>query len=95
MQKKTVQVSYIFEIEYDENSDHFTSSLQAYREVMYPSAQPEDMIKSAIAMAHQRGANALLEGIGHVKMNGRCPDEDMYCGIDIDDDSPIPEVEFI
>jgi hypothetical protein len=46
-----------------------------------------------VYQAHRRGGDSLLEGIGYVKVNGRVEDEEMYCGIDLDDDDPIPEID--
>jgi hypothetical protein len=90
----TVELTYIFEVDYDSASDDFQEAFKSYREVINSNADEEDFLKNAVYQAHRRGGDSLLEGIGYVKVNGRVEDEEMYCGIDLYDDDPDPEIEI-
>jgi len=88
----TVELTYIFEVEFDSASDDFQEAFKSYREVINSNADEDEFVKNVVYQAHRRGGDSLLEGVGYVKVNGRVEDEEMYCGIDLDDDDPIPEI---
>lgn len=89
----TVELTYTFEVEFDSASDDFQEAFKSYREVINSNADEDDFVKNAVYQAHRRGGDSLLEGIGYVKVSGRVEDEEMYCGIDLDDDDPMPEID--
>lgn len=87
----TVELTYTFEVEFDSASDDFQEAYKSYREVINSNANEDEFVKNVVYQVHRRGGDSLLEGVGYVKVNGRVEDEEMYCGIDLDDDSPIPD----
>lgn len=95
MKKRTIKIEYIIEVQYDEESEEFQSALESYREVLDSDGDADDLVLNAVCQAQRRGRYSMLEGVGYVKVNGHVEDESMYCGIEIDDDDPAPDVEFL
>jgi hypothetical protein len=90
----TIELTYSFEVEFDSASNEFQEALKSYREVIDSDADEDDFIKSAVIQAHRKGGGSLLEGIGYVKVRGRVTDDEMFCGIELDDDDPLPDIEI-
>lgn len=94
MTKKTVTLTYTIEVEYDEHSEAFQNAYSDYIVSIDSSADTEDFVQNVVYQAHRGGADRMIEGAGYVKCNGSLENEELYCGIDIDDDDPMPEIEM-
>jgi hypothetical protein len=94
MTKKTVTLTYTIEVEYDETSEAFENAYSDYTESIDGSADIEDFVQNVVYQAHRGGAHRMIEGAGYVKCGGALEDKEMYCGIDIDDDDPIPDIQM-
>jgi len=89
MQSKTIKLEYFITVTYDENSEPFKKALDDFREIVREGAEAEDMLKNiAEALNRRHDYRNMIEGVGYVRFNGRCEDEDLYCGVDIDTDEP-------
>lgn len=95
MKKNTIEITYRIEVKWDEESEAFKTAFESYTEVIDDEAHPEDMVKNAVMQAIKNGANRMIEGVGYIGVKGRIENQELYCGIEIDDDDPLPDVEFV
>ena len=88
-QTKTVALEYFIKVTYDEQSEQFQKALDDFREVVRDGADADDMLKNiAESLNRRRDYKNMIEGIGYVKYNGRCEDESLWCGVEVDTDEP-------
>lgn len=92
MKKATVTLTYEIEVSWDPSSKEFQATVEAYRDVINKNASEEGIIQHAVAQAFRQGADRMIEGVGYVKCFGECENEDLYAGIDIDDDDPMSDI---
>ncbi|RTL03621.1 hypothetical protein EKK58_12565 [Candidatus Dependentiae bacterium] len=86
-------MQYSIEVQWDPNSKEFQTTMESFRDVINSNADEEDVIIHATEQAFKYGADRMIEGIGFVKCLGRVEDENLYSGIDIDDDDPLSSVD--
>lgn len=55
MQKNTVKIEYIIEVQYDENSAEFQKALESYRKSMYSNADADDLVKKRSIPGPKKG----------------------------------------
>lgn len=89
MTTKTVKLEYYIELTYDPNSSHFKESLESFREVVREGADEDDMlINIASSLNRHHDYRNMIEGVGCVRYNGRCANEEVFCGVEVDTDEP-------
>lgn len=89
MQSKTVKLESSIKLTYDENSEPFQNALDDFRAVVKDGADADDMLKQiALVLAQSRDHLRMIEGVGYVRYNGFCKNENLYCGVDVDTDDP-------
>lgn len=92
MKKATVTLTYKFEVRWDPTSKAFQTTMEDYRDVINKHAEEEHVIETAVEQAFRGGSDRIIEGIGFVRCTSFCENEDLYSGIDIDDDDPMCDI---
>jgi len=88
-QTRSIALEYFITVTYDEKSEQFQKALEGFREVVNSGADAEDMLKNiAVSLIRRRDYKNMIEGVGYVKHNGRCEDETLWCGVEVDTDDP-------
>lgn len=98
MAKKVVLVTATtyFKFEYDPNSPEFIQALADYRDTINKGATEEELlIGAATSLRKRKAADAIHEGIGRMKLVDDTEVPSEYSGIEVEDDDPDYEYEYI
>lgn len=96
------KISYItitkeYEFKYDENSKEFKEAFESYKGVINSSGSIESMIKHIAYNVDRVNVwditEVLIEGVGNLSYNGKIPNN--WCGIEIIDPEPDPDIDFV
>lgn len=94
MEKTTIQVEFLYELEFDKKIPEFQQALKDYQEVCVRGATENDMLKHIVFYINRFGCDRLIEGVGYVWIKGKEKPKEMWCGVIVTDGEPDPEVDF-
>lgn len=81
----TIKIEGEMELEYDENSIEFKEALESYQKIIEQNGSKESMLKHVAFHITRFGVESMVEGVGHVAMNGRKQGEP-FSGINVKED---------
>lgn len=93
--EQTIRIQSEITVKYNTADPKFIEAVKGYKEVINSNGDDENMILYIVGqLARLRDFRKMIEGVGYVKLNGHVQDESLYCGVEIDTDDPLWDVDF-
>lgn len=94
VKQKTVAIEYEIEVRYDPESDEFRRALAEYRSLIDETATAKDLVLHVADFVLLNGHDVMMEGVGFVRVGSYVKNESLYCGIEILNPHPVPDIYF-